>query len=482
MIADQVITPAGVARIASQGKWRPAKHLLHLNRHLAYVAGGHLKRVILNMPPRHGKTEFTAKYFPLFELGSYPHKNIIYCSATHDLASEKGLAARTVFAEYGPSLFGVGVRQGRSAADDWEVVDARGKPTGGGMRCAGVGTSIHGRGADVIILDDLIGSVQDAISPAHRNAIHRWYTGSVQTRLTPDGAIISIGTPFHCDDWFGRAQKAEEQGGDRWTRVKLPALAMDGDPLGRKIGEALWPEMWNAEKLLAIKQNMMANGTYQDWLAQYQLTPVSGDGVSEWLEAYFADILYDLPRTGEYRLRILAIDTSKGASETSDWQAFALAQLDRSGHFWVEYFQCRKDDAQLYQQAVELIKVWRPDSVVVETNGSGYVLFDKLSSTIVDGQYVKVVGRQHGYKNDGKYQRIKTRLTPELARGTVHVARSPGGRQLVEQLRVYPHGDHDDGPDALEMAMELAEYLSLPVGHPKRELLARLYQAPKHAA
>lgn len=480
MIATQVITPAGVARIASGGKWKPAKHLLHVNRYLTYLAGGHLKRVQLNMPPRHGKTEFTAKYFPLFLLGSFPHKNIIYCSATHDLASEKGLAARSVVEEYGPSMFGISVRKSKSAADDWMIVDSKtGKQTGGGMRCAGVGTSIHGRGADIIILDDLIGSVQDAISPAHRNAIHRWYSGSVQTRLTPDGAVINIGTPFHSDDIFGRMAKAEEQGGDKWTRVKLPAIAGAEDALGRAPGEALWPDQWSAEKLGEIRQNMLANGTYQDWQAQYQLTPVSGDGVTEWEESYFADIFYDLPRSGEYIQRVMSIDTSKGASETSDWQAFALPQLDNQGHFWVEANQCRKDDSALFEHAMELIKVWRPAVTVVETNGSGYVLFEKLSKVRMDGQYLNVLGRQHGYKHDNKYQRIKTRLTPQLARGTIHVARTPGGRRLVEELKVYPHGDHDDSPDALEQGMELLEYLMLPKGHPKRDMIANMYTPPK---
>src|SRR5262249_32743838 len=152
-------------------------------------------------------------FFPLWHLLTFPDQEVILCSATDELACEFSLRVRDLLAEFGPPLAGIGVRADRRAADAFEVVGADGRRTGGGLRAAGVGGAIVGRGADLLICDDLIRSAEAAQSPAQREGVHRWFSGVAMTRLNRAGRALLIGTPWHADDLFGRLAAAQEQGG-----------------------------------------------------------------------------------------------------------------------------------------------------------------------------------------------------------------------------------------------------------------------------
>jgi hypothetical protein len=458
------LSPAGLAHQVSRGRWRAAPHLELADWALMMAAGGHLPRLVFQMPVRHGKSELASVHFPLWYLLTYPERQVILAGATDDLAAAFSLRVRDLLAEFGPALTGVSVRQDRHTANAWEVVGPGGRPTGGGLRAAGVGAAIVGRGADLLVCDDLIRSAEDAQSPARREAVHRWFAAVATTRLGPGAPAVLVGTPWHSDDLFGRLRSAEERGGERWSWLRLPALSEgEGDPLGRPAGAPLWPERFSLAWLEARRAAYSAEGQLRYWHALYQCKPLAGDGSTEWPEDYFGDQVWfaDWPPPDQVVRSVLAIDGSKGKLK-GDPQALVLTRLDRQGRFWVDAEEVRLDEQRLLAKALECLEKWQPTVCVVETNGAGYYLLGQLSRALVRGTRPAVVGRQHG-ADSNKLARINTRLTSQWALGTIRLRRgSPGTRLLLQQARDFPNGQHDDLLDALEMGMELHGELNVP--------------------
>lgn len=416
---------------------------------------GLTKRQVVQMPPRHGKTTSCAYVLPFHYFTMFPWREVVYVTHDASLAAERGELLRDLINDMGPA-FGIRVSPDSKAKDDFDITDLDGRKTGGSMRCFGVGAGIHGFGADLLILDDLFGGVDDVLSAAKRDAVWRKYTSSLHTRLSPGAAVVSIGTPLHEDDWFGRAKKAEDEGGEKWDRLRMPALAEDeDDPLGRDEGEPLWPESgWTAGELEAKRDMLVSSGLVRDWSAQYRLRPISGDGATEWDERYFEGVLdpweYAWGDGGPWA-SVMAVDTSKGkrALRRGDWQALVMVEPDAKGHVRVRSHLCRVDVKGLRKTVIEHAKnLWQPQTVVVETNGAGYALLEDLWEA-----GIPALGREHG-SEENKLVRITQRLGRSFEAGVLHFDPTPSNRLLVGQAREFPHGKYDDGIDALEMALE----------------------------
>lgn len=455
----QVTHMADVGEAVTNGRWRAgSRHMRHVCRKLMEVELGLNRRLVVQMPPRHGKTTSCGLIFPFHYLTLYPWREVMYVTHSSDLAAERGELLRDLVRDAGQG-FGFGVSEASKAKDDFDLVDLDGRRTGGSVRCFGVGAGIHGRGAHLIVLDDLFKDVDEALSPVLRDARWRKYTSSLHTRLAPGGSVVSIGTPLHEDDWFGRARRAEADGGEAWDWTVLRALAEgDDDPLGRKEGEALWPEGgWTVEELGAKRDAMTVAGNYRDWRAQYELEPLSGDGVTEWPDRYFEDLLRPFQYTEPWWTSCLAIDTSKGAraQKRGDWQAFVHASAASCGHVRLECDLCRLDVKGLRDKALDLIRRWAPRNVVVETNGAGYALLEDLWE-----RGVPALGRNHT-SAENKVVRITQRIGRALEAGILHFDPSPGSKLTVEQARLFPHAKYDDGIDAAEMALEFIGELRL---------------------
>ena len=269
-------SPAGFAYHCSGREYILAAHLLFLNDLLVKVATGEIKRLIISMPPRHGKSWLTSRYFPAWYLGLFPNRRVMMVGHGKSFAEEWGGAARDELAEHGPALFGV-APQRNSAAGRWAVVDKHGRATGGGMQSCGVGGDIMGRGADLLLIDDPIKNDEEAHSPTYRNKLFRFFNSSAISRLNSmSGAVVITMTRWHHDDLAGQLITQDKEGvGEGWVVVNLPAICdSDDDPMGRKRGEALWPEMWNAEWMAHQK---VARGSWV-WgsLFQGKPTPLTG--------------------------------------------------------------------------------------------------------------------------------------------------------------------------------------------------------------
>jgi predicted phage terminase large subunit-like protein len=239
---------------------------------LERVMRGEVKRLIICMPPRHGKSELASRRFPSFYMGHHADKQIIAASYNSDLSNDFGREVRNIVdsPEFG-ALFDVKLAQDSKAANRWHT------SAGGMYVAAGVGTAITGRGADILLIDDPFKDRQEADSELQRERVWDWYTSTAYTRLMPGGAVIVINTRWHDDDLSGRLLAAQSEGGDQWEVLSLPAI--------NDAGDALWPAWYPLERLEQIKGVLPA----RDWNSLYQQNPIPDDGdffKSAWFGEY----------------------------------------------------------------------------------------------------------------------------------------------------------------------------------------------------
>ncbi len=239
--------------------WR---HQLFLYKALHRITTGKCKRLIITMPPRHGKSETVTVRYAAWRLERDPKLNIILGSYNQKLANRFSRRIRAIVEERIP------LAKDKRSADEWET-NVR-----GGVKAVGVGAGITGFGGSLVIIDDPVKNRAQAESRTMRDNVWDWFNDDIYTRLEPGASIILIQTRWHEDDLAGRLLKQSADGGEAWEKVDLPALAEDGDPLGRPIGKALWPERYSAEALEAIRRQQ---GTYS-FSALYQQQPVPSDG------------------------------------------------------------------------------------------------------------------------------------------------------------------------------------------------------------
>lgn len=286
-----------------------AAHHRLIAEKLEAVERGEILRLMITMPPRHGKSELASRRFPAFFVGRNPKKQIITASYSSDLASDFGREVRNIVdsPEYG-NLFKVSLAQDSKAANRWHTSD------GGMYVAAGVGASITGRGADLLLIDDPFKDRQEADSELQRNRVWDWYTSTAYTRLMPGGAIVVINTRWHDDDLSGRLLHEQKQGGDKWEVLSLPAID--------SAGAALWPEWYPIERLEQIRSVLPA----RDWNSLYQQNPVPDDGdyfKKDWFGEYDPA---DLPRLTIYCASDYAVTADGG--DFTEHGVFGVDQND----------------------------------------------------------------------------------------------------------------------------------------------------------
>lgn len=243
-----MISPAHLAADDSNGKWKLVPHLRLINNTLVQAWRTPNSRVAVNIPFQHGKSWLGSIYFPAWVLLNWPETRIALGSYEEGFACNFGGKVRDIIKKYGPEL-GIYVKDDTSAKGEW-VIDG----FGGGMVCKGRGGALVGRPADLLILDDLIKNAEEAQSPTILEGIWDWYSTVAYSRLGPTAPIIGIGTRWGPKDIFGRWTAEEKVGGDHFTVINLSAIAEEGDVLGRKPGEALWPERVPLSRLLRIQK------------------------------------------------------------------------------------------------------------------------------------------------------------------------------------------------------------------------------------
>lgn len=262
-----LLSPAYFAAFSSNGKWKIAKHLEILDRKLLELSRRDYNQLIVNMPPRHGKSELISKYFPAWYLANFPDHRIILTSYQQALAELFGRKVKAVLQGVSPYLPEFSISKSKYSSKSFDL-----EFSAGGMECTGVGGPLTGKGANLLIIDDPVKNDVDANSRTVRENIWEWFRATVFTRLEPDSIIIIIMTRWNEDDLCGKLEKEYKRD---WQMLKLPAIAGNSDILGRSPGEPLWGERFPLKKLEKIKSTI---GDY--WFsALYQQSPAPSGGL-----------------------------------------------------------------------------------------------------------------------------------------------------------------------------------------------------------
>lgn len=249
---NRIKSPATFAANASQARWVAANHLRLIDHAIMRTLRDPTspRIVIIEAPPRHGKSEFLAKWMPAWYLGCFPENRVILTSYEANFARQWGRKVRNILDEHGWQYFRIRVQRDNRSATEWSVADY-----GGCMQTAGAGGALTGKGAHCLIVDDPIKNAEQARSARQLDALWDWWESTVVTRLEPGGIAIVIATRWNERDPSGRLVAAAVDGsGEPITRIRLPALAEHDDPLGRAPGDALWPSRFSRERLEQMRQ------------------------------------------------------------------------------------------------------------------------------------------------------------------------------------------------------------------------------------
>lgn len=440
--------------------WHHATYYQKLND----FAWGRVRRMLVKMPPRHGKSEGASRNLPAYILGHNPNERIIACSYTQGLAGDFNRDVQNIidsepYRRVFPALQ-LGTENVRALAGkprrNSEIFDVPGHK--GYYKAAGVGTGITGKGFSVGLIDDPIKDREQANSAAYREMTWRWYTSTFMTRAEKDARVLVAGTPWHDDDLINRIEKRILSGDEEpWEIIEFPAISDDRenqhDP--RQSGEALWPWFKTAEELEAIRRREP-----RDFAALYQLRP-RAEGGTEWPTWYFdrPDFWYSAPPLKKSFRTLFYDGAGTPGAKVGDWHACAILTITEDGHLWFDVRLWRGPQEQAAAELCSIMLESHPDACGIETNFGGAVMIPLIGHAAQAAGRPDLVGKWMGVNNTlPKVTRIR-RLGTYLAQGLVHLRESAAGRETLRQMEQFPVGEHDDGPDAMDGALQLASHL-----------------------
>ena len=422
-------SPAGLAKYATEGRWRCYSYLRLLDSHLVAAAFGRCKWLIVNMPPRHGKSTLVSRYFPAWFTGLFPDRRVLLASYESNFAASWGLAAKDEAERLGARLFGVRVRRDVSAASNWRY---RGHE--GGMSTAGVGGPFTGKGGNVLIVDDPIKNPEEARSPARRQQIWDWFLAVALTRLEPQGAVIVIQTRWNEDDLTGRILKEFRH--EDLKVLSFPAIAEDGDPLGRAKGEALCPERFDESAIAGIRK---ALGQY--WFsALYQQRPRPEDG-SVFKESWFPRFSGEPP--GQLLRRTQILDSAHKTKKENDYSCIVTIDLMDSGTYLRHVWREKVTYPDLKHRTQDLVAEWGANEICIEDKDAGAMLIQELQR---DTQLPVIA-----MKTDRDKVARAHAATPLCEAGRVFLPNNdeaPWLGDFLSELLAFPNAEHDDQVDA----------------------------------
>ena len=396
------------------------------------IAEGKLKRLIINMPPRHTKSEFASFLLPAWMVGRNPKLKIIQSTNTTELSMRFGRKAKQLIdsPEY-QQVFKTRLSEDSQAAGKWETQQ------GGEYYAAGVGSAITGRGADLLIIDDPH-SEQDAMNRDAMDRTYEWYTSGPRQRLQPGGAIVLVMTRWNTKDLTGRLLGAQREAkADQWDIVEFPAILPSG--------KSLWPEYWKKEELEAVK----ASAGITKWNAQYMQNPTSEEGAiikREWWNRWEKDWIPALKHV------IQSYDTAFSKKESADfsaittWGVFYENDDSPASLILLDAKKGRWDFPELKQIAFEQWKYWDPDTIVIESKASGQPLTDEMRK-----MGIPVVNFSPSKGND-KHTRVNS-VAPLFESGMIWAPLQDWADEVIEECAAFPFGDNDDLVDTTTQAI-----------------------------
>jgi len=398
-------------------------HHRHVAKKFNDLSTGKLKRLIVNMPPRHTKSEFASFLLPAWMVGRNPKLKIIQATHTGELAIKFGRKAKTLIdSEEYQEIFSTRLREDSQAAGKWETAQ------GGEYFASGVGGAITGRGADLLIIDDPH-SEQDAMNLGALERAYEWYTSGPRQRLQPGGKIVCVMTRWNTKDLTGMLMQAQKEAkADKWELIEFPAIMPSGKPV--------WPEYWKLDELETVKASLSLG----KWNAQWMQNPTSEEGAiikREWWKKWDKDVMPKLEHI------IQSYDTAFMKKETADfsaittWGVFYPNEDSPANLILIDSVKGRYEFPELRRMALAQYKYWAPDTVIVEAKASGLPLTYELRQ-----MDIPVVNFTPSKGND-KHVRVNS-VAPLFESGMIWAPEQKFAEEVIEECAAFPHGDNDD--------------------------------------
>lgn len=439
--------------------WVPYPHLQLISDHVLRVIAGEIPRLIVTMPPRHGKSELISRYTPAWYLGRWPDRQIILASYEHTFASAWGRKARDVYREAASEIWGPDrqVSDASGRMDLWETT------RGGVMAATGVGGGLTGKGANLLIIDDPVKNAEQAASEVIQAKHWDWWLSTARTRLQRGGGVILVMTRWHEWDLAGQLlHRAEHEGGEPWTVLNLPALAeTDTDALGRRPGDALCPDLMPLE---ALHRTRDVSGSYW-WASMFQQRPMPAEG-GVFRRADFRTFhddgdSYVLHRdTGDHRVgkawcrTFQTLDPALSEKQSADWTAVGTWAATVEGDLLLLSMDRLRFDQP--QQADWVERAYRaaatkPTEITVEANAHGSTLVKMLAGRGLPVRPVRA--------DTDKVTRARGAVPRYELHAVYHRAGAPWLDDYERELLSFPNGRHDDQVDAFSYAAQRLPYL-----------------------
>lgn len=413
------------------------------------IVSGKEKRVIINMAPRHSKSEFASVFLPAYFLGRFPNKKIIQTSHTAELAVGFGRRVRGIIngGKFNSLFRDVTLSADSKAAGRWAT------NRGGEYHAIGVGGKIAGKGADLFIIDDPH-SEQEAImavtNPEVYDKVMEWYEGGPRQRLQPGAAIVLVQTRWSMRDLTAQLIKKQqkEPGADRWKIVELPAILPNGKPI--------WPEFWPIEELLQTKASIPPS----KWNAQYQQKPTS-DSSALIKREYWSD--WSEPDPPDCDVVLQSWDTAFMSKTRADysavttWGVFFDREDEKNKIILLDAVRGKWEFPELKERALRFHKQWKPEITLIEARAAGHPLIFELRKMGIPVQE-HVVGRGSRANPNDKISRVNG-ITDIFASGFVYAPKDRQfAQEVIEECASFPAGENDDYVDTVTMALTRFRY------------------------
>ena len=409
------------------------RHHVLMAKKFQEIADGKLKRLIINMPPRHTKSEFASNMLPAWFLGKFPEKKVIQCSNTAELAVGFGRKVRNLVGseQYSKIFPNVSLRADSKAAGRWATSH------GGDYFAIGVGGTVTGKGADLLIIDDPHSEQEAKLAqgdPSVFDSVYEWYTSGPRQRLQPGGVIIVVMTRWSDKDLTGKLLKNDTE----WDIVQLPAILPSGN--------ALWPEFWDISELLALKEELPV----YKWNAQYQQTPTGEEGAlikRDWWQIWEHD------RPPKCDFIIQSWDTAFTKSQRADYSActtWGIFNLDEDPEnvniIMLDAWKDKLEFPDLKDTAKRFYDEWQPDACIIEAKAAGApLIFELRRMGVMVSDYTPTRG------ND-KFVRINS-VTDLFRSGRVWAPETKWADEVIEEMARFPNAEHDDLVDSTVQAL-----------------------------
>ena len=398
------------------------------------VVDGKCKRLIINLAPRHTKSELASYLLPAWFLGKYPHKKVIQCSNTAELAVGFGRKVRNLVGseQYSKIFPGVALSADSKAAGRWATSH------GGDYFAIGVGGTVTGKGADLLIVDDPHSEQEARLAqgdPSVFDGVYEWYTSGPRQRLQPGGAIIIVQTRWSDKDLTGKVLKSDSTD---WEVIELPAIMPSGKPL--------WPEFWSLGELLALKEELPP----YKWNAQYQQKPTGEEGAivkRDWWQ------VWERERPPKCDFIIQSWDTAFTKSQRADYSActtWGIFNLDEDPDnvniIMLDAWKDKLEFPELKDTAKRFYDEWQPDACIIEAKAAGApLIFELRRMGVMVSDYTPTRG------ND-KFVRINS-VTDLFRSGRVWAPETKWADEVIEEMARFPNAEHDDLVDSTVQAL-----------------------------